>query len=97
MAFNVCLHYALARHERFGHDRGARTLVSTREMSHLEKTRAEIARWTDDGASRELVEERIDELPRSDEEKSVLWLWAWSCRNLRGEPEVESYRSVIGD
>jgi hypothetical protein len=57
----------------------------------MQEIREKIARWTDEGTSRVLVEERIDQLPRSDEEKSELWLWAWSCRNLSDKPEVESY------
>ena len=42
--------------------------------------RDEITRWTREGASLELIEERIGGLPASDEGKSALWLWAWSCR-----------------
>jgi hypothetical protein len=57
--------------------------------------RDKITRWTREGASLELIEERIDELPASDEEQSALWLWAWSCR--RREPYGESRRRVLAD
>jgi hypothetical protein len=56
--------------------------------------RDKITRWTLDGASLELIEERIGALPASDEEQSALWLWAWSCR--RREPYGES-RRVLAD
>jgi hypothetical protein len=42
--------------------------------------RDEITRWTHEGASSELIGERINALPASQEEKSALWLWAWSHR-----------------
>ena len=57
--------------------------------------RDKITRWTREGASLELIEGRIGELPASDEEQSALWLWAWSCR--RPEPEGESRRRVLVD
>jgi hypothetical protein len=47
--------------------------------------RTEITRWTREGASLELIEERISGLPASDEGKAALWLWAWSCRRPHGE------------
>jgi hypothetical protein len=55
--------------------------------------RDEITRWTREGASLELIEKRIGELPASDEEQSALWLWAWSCQ--RSEPYGESRRRVL--
>jgi hypothetical protein len=58
-------------------------------------TREEITRWTSEGASLELIEVRIGELPVSDEEQAALWLWAWSCR--RPEPFDESRRRVLVD
>ena len=57
--------------------------------------RDKITRWTREGVSLELIEERIGELPASDEEQSALWLWAWSCR--RPEPDGESRRRVLVD
>jgi hypothetical protein len=54
--------------------------------------RNEITRWTRDGASLELIGERISELPASAEGKAALWLWAWSCRR-----PGESHRRVLGD
>jgi hypothetical protein len=57
--------------------------------------RDEITRWTREGASLELIEERIDEQTASDEEQSALWLWGWSCR--RPEPYGKSRRRVLVD
>jgi hypothetical protein len=57
--------------------------------------RDEITRWTREGASLELIEERIGELPTSDEEQSALWLWAWSCRHP--ESYGDSRRLVLVD
>jgi hypothetical protein len=59
----------------------------------MKKIRDEITRWTREGASRELIQERIRALPRPDEEKSALWLWAWSCQR----PYGESHRVVLAD
>ena len=53
--------------------------------------RTKITRWTREGASLELIEERLGGLPASDEEKSALWLWAWSCRR----PHAEVHRRVV--
>ena len=61
----------------------------------MPRMRDEITRWTREGASLDLIEERIGELPASDEEQSALWLWAWSCR--RPEPYGESRRRVLVD
>ena len=54
--------------------------------------RDEITRWTREGASLEVIEERISRLPASDEEKSALWLWAWSSRR----PGSHTARAVEG-
>ena len=53
--------------------------------------RTKITCWTSEGASLELIEERLDGLPASDEEKSALWLWAWSCRR----PHAKRHRRVV--
>jgi hypothetical protein len=53
----------------------------------------QIVRWTHEGASLKLIDERIDELPASADEKSALWLWAWSYRR----PYGTSRRRVLGD
>ena len=53
--------------------------------------RTKIARWTREGASLELIEERLGGLPASEEEKSALWLWAWSCRR----PHAKRHRRVV--
>ena len=58
--------------------------------------RDEISLWTRDGASLEAIEERISGLPASDDEKSALWLWAWSSRS-HGKPYGESRRKVLSD
>lgn len=59
--------------------------------------RDEIAHWTREGASLELIEERISGLPSSDDEKSALWLWAWSARSPNGQPHGDSRRKVLAD
>ena len=59
--------------------------------------RDEIARWTGEGASLELIEERISGLPVSDDDKSALWLWAWSHRTPAGDAHGECRRRVLAD
>jgi len=59
--------------------------------------RTEIARWTREGASLELIEERIGGLAESDDDKSALWLWAWSYRRSRGAADGDSRRRVLAD
>ncbi len=58
--------------------------------------RDEIVRWTREGTPFELIENRISGLPASDDEKSALWLWAWSYRPP-GESYGESRRRVLAD
>jgi hypothetical protein len=59
--------------------------------------RDEISVWTREGASLESIEERIGGLPASDDEKSALWLWAWSHRGSHGEPQGGGRRKVLAD
>ena len=59
----------------------------------MSDVRTKITRWTHEGASQALIEERISGLPASDDEKAALWLWAWSCRR----PHRESHRRVVLD
>jgi hypothetical protein len=59
--------------------------------------RTEIARWTREGASLELIEERIGGLPGSDDDRSALWLWAWSYRRSHAAPDGDSRRRVLAD
>jgi hypothetical protein len=59
--------------------------------------RDKIVRWTREGASLKLIAERISELPASDDEKSALWLWAWSYRPRHGLPYGKSPRRVLAD
>ena len=56
--------------------------------------RSKITRWIREGASLELIEKRISGLPATDDEKSALWLWAWSCRRPHG---ASHRRAVLGD
>jgi hypothetical protein len=59
--------------------------------------RDEISVWTREGASLDAIEERISGLSASDDEKSALWLWAWSSRG-HGKPYgEESRRKVLSD
>jgi hypothetical protein len=54
--------------------------------------RDKIASWTHEGLPFELIEQRISRLPASDEDKSALWVWAWTYRStgrqLRGARRV---------
>lgn len=59
--------------------------------------RSEIARWTREGASLELIGERIGGLPESEDDKSALWLCAWSYRRSHGAPAGDSRRKVLAD
>jgi hypothetical protein len=59
--------------------------------------RDKIVSWTREGASIELIEERIGKLSASDEEKSALWLWAWSCRRHTRGIGGESRRPMVAD
>ncbi len=59
--------------------------------------RDEIACWTREGASLEMIQERISGLPASDDEKSALWLWAWSYRSPQGGSNGDSPRRVLAD
>ena len=61
----------------------------------MARIRAEIVRWTREGAPLDAIEKRISGLSVSDDEKSALWLWAWSCR--RPEPYAERRRRVLPD
>ena len=54
--------------------------------------RNKITRWAREGASLDLIEQRIRGLPSSDEEKAALWLWAWSCRR---RPHGESRQMLV--
>ena len=45
--------------------------------------RDRIRRWTREGVSFTVIAERIHALPASEEEKSALWLWAWSFKHER--------------
>jgi hypothetical protein len=56
--------------------------------------RDEISVWTREGASFELIAERIDRLPASEEDKSALWLLA---RSHRGERYDQAHRRVLAD
>jgi hypothetical protein len=63
----------------------------------MPSARDEIAGWTREGASLALIEQRIDGLPASDDERSALWLWAWSRRATDREPHGGSRRRVLAD
>jgi hypothetical protein len=48
--------------------------------------RDKVARWTRDGMPFELIEQRISRLSASEEDKSALWMWAWSHRSAQERP-----------
>lgn len=59
--------------------------------------RDKIRGWTREGVSFKLIAERINRLPTSEEEKSALWLWAWSFQSHRGRGYRESRQGVLAD
>jgi hypothetical protein len=63
-------------------------------MAHI---RAEIVRWTREGAPLDAIEKRISGLSVSDDEKSALWLWAWSYRSPHRRRYGETRRKVLAD
>ena len=72
-------------------------MVPTQEVPLVARIRDEIVRWTREGASLELIEQRISGLPVSDDEKSALWLWAWSYRSPHRRRFGENRRKVLAD
>jgi hypothetical protein len=59
--------------------------------------RDKIARWTHEGTSLELIAERIGRLHASEEDKSALWVWAWSYRSAHGRRFAQAHRTVLAD
>jgi hypothetical protein len=59
--------------------------------------RDKVAHWTREGMPFELIEQRISRLPASEEDKSALWVWAWSCRSAHGRRFVRAPRRVLAD
>jgi len=57
--------------------------------------RDKVARWTRDGMPFELIEQRISRLPASEEDKSALWMWAWSYRSAHGRRSAYGPRRVL--
>jgi hypothetical protein len=55
-----------------------------------------VARWTREGLPFELIEQRISRLSVSEEDKSALWMWAWSYRSV-GRRSAYGQRSVLAD
>jgi hypothetical protein len=58
--------------------------------------RDKVARWTREGLPFELIEQRISRLSVSEEDKSALWMWAWSYRSV-GRRSAYGQRSVLAD
>jgi hypothetical protein len=58
--------------------------------------RDKVARWTREGIPFELIEQRISRLPASEEDKSALWVWAWTHRGARGRRSAGP-RRVLAD
>jgi hypothetical protein len=63
----------------------------------MARIRAEIVRWTREGAPLDAIEKRISGLSVSDDEKSALWLWAWSYRSPHRRRYGENRREVLAD
>ncbi len=59
--------------------------------------RDKIASWTREGLPFELIEQRISRLPASEEDKSALWMWAWSYRGARDRRSAPGPRRVLAD
>jgi hypothetical protein len=58
--------------------------------------RDKVARWTRDGMPFEVIEQRISRLSASEEDKSALWMWAWSYRSV-GRRSADGQRRVLAD
>ena len=59
--------------------------------------RDKVARWTREGTPFELIEQRISHLSASEEDKSALWMWAWSYRDHNGRRPAHNQRRVLAD
>jgi hypothetical protein len=59
--------------------------------------RDKVARWTREGTPFELIEQRINRLSASEEDKSALWMWAWSYRSAHGRRSGQGQRRVLAD
>jgi hypothetical protein len=59
--------------------------------------RDKIRRWNRDGVSFRVIEDRINALPASEEEKSALWLWAWSFRGHRSPTYGQRAQGLLAD
>ena len=59
--------------------------------------RDKVAHWTREGLPFELIVQRISRLPASEEDKSALWVWAWSYRSAHGRRYDQDHRRVLAD
>jgi hypothetical protein len=59
--------------------------------------RDKVARWTREGIPFELIAERISKLSASEEDKSALWVWAWTYRSAYGWRFNQDHRRVLAD
>ena len=59
--------------------------------------RDKVTRWTREGTPFELIEQRISRLSVSEEDKSALWMWAWSSRGTHGQRPAQYQRRVLAD
>jgi len=59
--------------------------------------RDRVARWIREGTPFELIEQRISRLSASEEDKSALWMWAWSYRGTHGRRPAHYQRRVLAD
>jgi hypothetical protein len=71
--------------------------IPTEESRHVPGIKDKVARWTREGMPFELIEQRISRLPASEEDKSALWVWAWSYRSAHGSRPAPSPRRVLAD
>ena len=60
----------------------------------MKELRDKITDWIREGVSFRLITDRIDALSASEEEKSALWLWAWSYKRQEG-PRYGAHRQRL--
>jgi hypothetical protein len=71
--------------------------IPDQEVYLVPGIKEKVMHWTRDGMPFELIEQRISRLPASEEDKSALWVWAWSYRSAHGRRPAPAPRRVLAD